>query len=347
MTDGSTPEDAPLLGEVHQALATGHPLDLLGMASMLIQATKPNPLAFLEAQEHEHVDRDRLIESFIGVPTRETTALLTVFAELLDDADLALRCRTEVAARPDDLPRWLTDLANVEVYRAVRMTHTLGDGDEVLIGARLSSGDELTCAAFIDHNTMSAVTDAFFVPAPVDTVVSIGAERNTDPDSSFLDMGLADARAWIEQGPDSPLFWGESDSWPGCRPLLLWLLSHMPEGGTEYRSPDADTEQLADAFFASVHGAAFDARKDRDPLVEILGAARDPLRWSVPRVERALGGAYDMPRDFPLDIPLDTRELLRAFIPFAHAQSGIRDELTSEALAAIDSTEGNPDVTGH
>jgi hypothetical protein len=32
-------------------------------------------------------------------------------------------------------------------------------------------------------------------------------------------------------------------------------------------------------------------------------------------------------------------DLLRAYIPFAHAQSGIRDELTAEALAAIDAAE--------
>ena len=33
---------------------------------------------------------------------------------------------------------------------------------------------------------------------------------------------------------------------------------------------------------------------------------------------------------------LDAPDLLRAFIPFAHAQSGIRDEPTSRALAVID-----------
>ena len=32
-------------------------------------------------------------------------------------------------------------------------------------------------------------------------------------------------------------------------------------------------------------------------------------------------------------------DLLRAYIPFAHAQSGIRDQLTAEALAAIDAAE--------
>jgi hypothetical protein len=37
-----------------------------------------------------------------------------------------------------------------------------------------------------------------------------------------------------------------------------------------------------------------------------------------------------------LQTVLDVRELLRAFVPFADAQSGIRDELTAEALAVID-----------
>jgi len=33
---------------------------------------------------------------------------------------------------------------------------------------------------------------------------------------------------------------------------------------------------------------------------------------------------------------LDVPELLRAFVPFAHAKSGIREELTDEALTVID-----------
>ncbi|WP_166902183.1 hypothetical protein [Mycobacterium sp. DL440] len=33
---------------------------------------------------------------------------------------------------------------------------------------------------------------------------------------------------------------------------------------------------------------------------------------------------------------LDAPDLLRAFIPYAHAQSGIRDELTARTIAAID-----------
>jgi hypothetical protein len=39
-----------------------------------------------------------------------------------------------------------------------------------------------------------------------------------------------------------------------------------------------------------------------------------------------------------LEIQLELPELLRAYVPFAHAASGIRQELTAEALAAIDET---------
>jgi hypothetical protein len=38
----------------------------------------------------------------------------------------------------------------------------------------------------------------------------------------------------------------------------------------------------------------------------------------------------------PLEIALDAPDLLRAFIPYAHAQRGIRDELTLRTLAVVD-----------
>jgi hypothetical protein len=62
----------------------------------------------------------------------------------------------------------------------------------------------------------------------------------------------------------------------------------------------------------------------------------DPLRWSAARVEEAIGGTPLCEDRFPLEVALDAPDLLRAFIPYAHAQSGIREELTSRALAVID-----------
>jgi hypothetical protein len=76
----------------------------------------------------------------------------------------------------------------------------LGDRDELLIGARFADGQELTCVAFIDHNMIPEVKDAFFVPDLIGKVLAATAERIADPDTSFVDMSLADARAWIHHG---------------------------------------------------------------------------------------------------------------------------------------------------
>lgn len=339
------PEETPLIEEVRQALATGHPLDLLGMVSLLIEATKPDPLAYLKSpQQREVVRLDDLITGFVGVPIPETTALLTVLAELLiDDTELQLRCRQESTARHDSLPQWISDLPNVDVYRVVRMTHVLGDGDELLIGARLATGHELTCVAHINHLMLSEVKDAFFVPDSIDRVTSIAAKQNTDPDTGFVEMSLADARAWIQHALEQPLFVVDSDSWPGCRALLQWLIGHLPDGGQRYQSPDWDeqpTLELCNQFFASPSGKPFRDSDHRGLLLQFLESGTgDPLRWSAARIEQALGGIGVHNESISAEIALDAPELLRAFVPFAHSQSGIREELTAEALAAIDQVE--------
>ncbi len=340
MSEPETPEEASLIDEVRQALA-GHPLELLGLVSVLIEATRPDQLAGLPPHpQGDTVDLTSLLDGLIGVRIGETTALLAVLAELVDDADMRDRCRREVAARRDSLPGWIADLCDVEVYKAVRMTHVLGDGDEVLIGARLASGDELTCAAFVDHNSESVVKDAFLVPEPIDTVVGLGIERNTDPDTSFVDMSAADARAWLDHGLRHGLALTEqSESWPACRPMLRWLVRQLPVGGSAHQSPGWARGQIAELcgqFFASAQGARF-SRGDHGTLLEELLSGGDPLRWGVPRIEQLLGEPRYGSVGVPVEVALAAPELLRCFVPFAHARGGIRDELTAEALDAIDS----------
>ncbi|MGP4054894.1 hypothetical protein ACTWP6_08740 [Mycobacterium sp. 4D054] len=109
------------------------------------------------------------------------------------------------------------------------MAHAPGAGDEVLIGARLAGGAELTAVAFVDAS--SAVKDAFVVPEAIDDVIRTAADRNTDPDTRFVAMSLADARGWLQPGLRQPSL-DRSDSWPACRPLLRWLAGRLPEGGT-------------------------------------------------------------------------------------------------------------------
>jgi hypothetical protein len=186
---------------------------------------------------------------------------------------------------------------------------------------------------------LSLVKDAFVVPDSIRNVVSVATQQNTDPDANFVDMDLADARAWIQSGLEHPVFTVDSDSWPGCRPLVQWLIRHMPEGGKNYVKPSWDspeTRDVPDLFFSSPLGRPFDDLDHRELLVELMNTGTgNPLRWSAARIAEALsGGAYGA--DTSLESALDVPELLRAFVPFAHAQGGIRDELTAEALAVID-----------
>jgi len=66
------------------------------------------------------------------------------------------------------------------------------------------------------------------------------------------------------------------------------------------------------------------------PSGTAAGSLRDrhgwPLRWSAARIERALGTTPFCQDRIPLDVALRGPDLLRAFITYAHALSGIRDD---------------------
>jgi hypothetical protein len=67
---------------------------------------------------------------------------------------------------------WLAQLCKTSTYRAVRMSHILGDGDASMLGARLPGGHELTCVIYIDHNLGTPVEDGFVVPESIANMVA-------------------------------------------------------------------------------------------------------------------------------------------------------------------------------
>jgi hypothetical protein len=94
---------------------------------------------------------------------------------------------------------------------------------------------------------------------------------------------------------------------------------------------------LVRSFFASRSGARFKLLYTEELLQELIeSGSGDPLRWSAARIARVLDGTPFYDEHVPLMSVLEIPELLRAFVPFAHSQSGIRDELTAKALAVID-----------
>lgn len=345
----------PPLQDVLDALDERHPLSLLAMASTLLQVLEPargGPLPTGDDEEEPDLPSVReLVESFIELDTVETTALLAAFAEFVDDEVLARRMRRAVATRSHRLPRWLTELAPIDVHTAVELSHILRDGDNVMLGVRTAAGADMTLVVYIDHNLGTVVKDAFAMDESVDAAVRhFVAAADGDPDVTLRDLPLADARARIDAAMEiAAIMWPplETDSWPACRPLLRWVLRQLPAGGQGYVRPewsDADRAELADRFFASPFGRDEDDEDGRDLFDSLLWfgcdyGPGDPLRWSPVSVEILLSDW--LPRKVVADVAFLSRapDLLRAFVRFSHAERDLRDELTAETLAAVDEWE--------
>jgi hypothetical protein len=348
-----TSDGPDLLADVRRAIADPHPLSLLTFVSTLLCVTdsrRNHPFAQPDTPDLAALTREELVGSFLDVPAPETSALLAVIAELAGDDLLRARIRRELAARPKLEPAWLAQLSETSTYRAVRMSHVLGDGDSILLGARLPGGCELTCVVYIDHNLGTLVKDGFVVPESIATMVAEFRRVTEDPDTRWDDISLADARAWVEAAVElaaitfPPL---ETETWPACRALVEWITRGLPAGGTGYQRPQWDSTALsglADQFFASPDGARLDDSDHRGLLESVLWYATDygpgdPLRWSPVKVEILLDDWIPRKIVAPADYLAKAPELLRAFVRFAHVEVELRSDLTDETLAAINAWE--------
>ena len=349
-----TSAEPDLLADVRRALTDESPLSLLSFVSTLLCVTdsrRNHPLARPDAPDLAALTREELVGTFLGVPTPETSALLAVITEMVGDDDvLRARIRRELAARPTVEPAWPAQLSDTATYRAVRMSHALGDGDNIMLGAQLPGGHELTCVIYIDHNLGTLVKDGFVVPEPIAHMVAKFRQVTEDPDTRWDDISLADARAWVDAAIDlaaitfPPL---ETETWPACRALVEWITRGLPEGGSGYQRPQWDSTalgELTDRFFGSPYGAGLDDADHRGLLESLLWYGTDygpgdPLRWSPVKVEILLDDWIPRKIVAPAEYLAKAPDLLRAFVRFAHAQIGLRSDLTDETLAAIDGWE--------
>lgn len=340
-----------LFAHVRTALDDPDPLHLLGYVSTMLAAVDPrgrdHPFARADAAP-DTPSREVLAATFVDVAAPETTALLSVIAELADDDDvLRARIRRELATRPDTGPEWLRKLGQTSAYRAVRMGHVLGDGENIMIGVRLAGSYELTFIVYIDHNFGRLVKDAFVVAEPIAGMITQFRCIADESDSIWEELSLADARAWLDDAIETaaitfpPL---ETESWPACRPLIEWVTRGFPEGGCGYQRPQwdpSDLSQLANRFFDSQWGRPLDDADHRDLLDSLLWYGTDygpgdPLRWSAVRVEILFEDWLPRKIIAPVEYLARAPQLLRAFVCFAHNESGLRVELTDETLAAIE-----------
>ena len=324
-----TADESVLIGTIRSALA-GHPLGLLQLASFFVSMFPRGERSLADA-----------VNGLAAWQCRETTALLAVVGELLvDDDALRERCRQEVVKRGDHLPKWIVGLRQVQVNRAACRTDVLGDGDELFVGLMMADATELTLGVILDHNVLSSVTDFVILAEPLEEVVARQLET-LDSTASFEPMDLADARTWIDDGLRWSALLQMSGSAEGREALLItkWVLAQLPGGGCGYQRTEWEedvADDLLDGFLSSPAGAPFADVDYRVLLRELWDTGcGDPLRWSASRISDILRSRFN-DYDLPLEIVLDAPALLRAFVPFAHGQSGIAQHLTDEAVATID-----------
>lgn len=325
---------------VRQALDAEHPLDMLLLVGLMIEVLLPHEFFYADWLSQQRLDPNSRIDDAAAVPGPEYTALLTLVAEMaVVDERVQQRCRDVVATRADSLPQWISDLPQLAVGRAVRLTDTFGDLDQILFEMRLADGRHITCGVMIDHLEFSTVKDVGIWDKPLDVVLAL-------IDSMALGVHpvvitTADARAWIEQT------WGKGfarrlgEERPGFLAVLRWLTDRLPEGGRPNQRSDSAQRaaEVVAAFFASPWGERFDRDAFGDVLEDLMGmGSGDPLRWSAFRIINAVGDWPDG-RDEPLETLLRLPALLRAYVPFAHERSGIGAELTAQTLVMIDEVQ--------
>ena len=341
-------------------MEVGHPLALLSMASSFAElaADSERARSMLSDEPGERpppVTWETICDLFLEVDFPEITALLHALAPFAPEPWVSqIRLQLELR-RLQPLPSWVRSLEKVQVTEAWEQGDVLGDGENLLLGARWSTGDELTAVTYVDHNVGGLVKDFFTGLGPPGEIVDVFEDQA--PRGAFQHrLDLADARARIDDAVERwattwPPF--VSEEWPIARPLLLWLASHMPEGGQSPRRVEMsedDRDRLIDAFLTSADGAEV---RD-EPVARLLTEAivqfgaeqgvRDPLRWSGVRIEVLLLDFLPRTALFSDDASAMVPTVLEGFVPWALVQLGIRDgidmgvidERVVEALDALD-----------
>lgn len=339
-----TAEVQPLMAEIRARLRDDDPISLLSFISTIVAATDGRH----GFQDTSPVALEDLVDTLIDIDIAETTAALHVLASLAPGDAIRARVTSALERRRQPMPGWLEHLSETTVTNAARIGFATEPGQNFLIEYRWPGGQLATYVIF-DEGRGRGVKDAFPAPDPIEVIahrMRDAAPRSVPFNRHQLD--LVTARATIAQsladGAARPVD-EENDTWPSGRPIVEWLLSLMPSGGTAHPSttappgppavdavrPDVgiDVDAVIDGFADSVeaHTAGIDLHDVHDraalmAVVEYAGllGSRDPLTWTP-------AGVQDLLEDYlpSLMLPDPTtarriQDVLEAFLAYSAAQ---------------------------
>lgn len=343
----------PFVAEAREALRQDSPFGLLTLASMMIELSTPRPMDRFERDAEPRPDGPSLFVSFADSGWPELEALALAVAAMHPDELLARRLRAMVDERGSVRgPRWLATMARVELDTTFAQTEPFGDGENLVVSGRWPDGNPVTLVAYVDHTAGAALTDAFVIPSDAEPVL---AADTVDESITTVPLAPADARARITEAiahGERMLPPVDTETWPTLRPMVEWLIGHLPPGGTLAVRPetsDAERERLLDEFASSGHGQlgglSRSTVRDLADLLVVFACdygTGDPLRWSPASVGIVLADWY--PRKvfgFPQRELRRLPDVLAAFVRFAHERSGLPAELTELTLGALEELRGD------
>jgi Domain of unknown function (DUF6398) len=346
-TRHSAEEDVDLLGDAEAALAADHPLHMLLLASGLLNLLDPrNDDPFDRSPRPERPPLAEVLTALVTSQDLAAAAVAWTVAQLSGDDLLRARVARDLDARSFLLPSWMHQLNKIEIVAAEQITDSVRDGYNIVVHVRLA-GHDLTTITFIDFNMGIIVKDNFLSDRGLDDFNELWREHADTRHTALEALSPADARARIsasiERGART-IPRAESEDWPATRPLLEWVVRQLPEGGTGFVRPEwseEDRERLADRFLASSYGAGLDLPEDRSIVGDLIFYRADygygdPLHWSPTAIEILMMDWYLRKIVADQDYLRQMPTVLRAFVQFVHAELGLDQELTAEALDAID-----------
>ena len=341
------PDPVPeFVAGIRPLLAAPTTFSLLLQASGLVEIVTDRPLDRLGSDRLGRVDGPDFLGSLIGSRWPELVVLGKAMAILLPDRPIVRTLRSQPL--PPGSPAWASTMDLIEVTGTFVQADPFGDGDNLWACVRWPDGSEATTIMFVDHNMGSKLKDAFLIPGGADDVLATMHDVSDDV-VEVTAIEPADLRArveWSIERTERTVPAVETETWPNCRPLVEWILGHLPSGGQAWEFADWSQQQrtaLVDDFIGSQFAQQCPLLADQvASIVESFvshgcdDGSGDPLRWSPIVVEIVLVDWFPRKVYGLSQTEIDAvPTILERFVSYAHERCGVDAQATNETLSAI------------
>ncbi|UVI36306.1 hypothetical protein [Brevibacterium spongiae] len=341
--DPSRADEPELLDVLEEAAASESPLMLLEIAStMLASVDDPND-DDKDAEELPPIPQ--LAVQMLEATPEETEPLVRIWAQMLDDELFRHRIAKMLPTpKTKRLPEWIRRADEIKPFRAAAVVSPVKIEETILLEIS-TAGRSATLAVAVDRSGSPYLEDAYLADGPLSSVVEFSSTDLPTP-VDVVTLSLHDAAARLREVLEMsthmfpPI---ETESWPGTRPLLEWMLAKLSDGGTGYEIRMWEPEEIEE-LVADFRTSPFAAALTEDEIghahllfeFQINYGNNDPLRWSGTFVERLMCDLYPRKVMSPEDDLLLMPTTLAAVVRYANDRSEVDPVFTENAIAAIE-----------